>query len=190
MSRGERRVRAVWYVIQVMAGREEAVAKKIERAAADFAEERGTAAAEVLQECFSPRFKTKVRQDGKWVDDERPLLPGYLVAVTGSAAVLDTALKRVPELTRILGNDNAFIPLKDDEAAWIDAFTRKGYRVVEMSEGFKEGGKVTVTSGPLVGYEGAITKIDRRKHEAYLQLEIMGRKKEVKVGFNLVRKAQ
>ena len=75
MSRGERRVRAVWYVIQVMAGREEAVAKKIERAAADFAEERGVAAADVLQECFSPRFKTKVRQDGKWVDDERPLLP-------------------------------------------------------------------------------------------------------------------
>lgn len=137
-----------------------------------------------------PRFKTKVRQEGKWVDDERPLLPGYLVAVTGSAAVLDTALKRVPELTRILGNDNAFIPLKDDEAAWIDASTRKGYRVVEMSEGFKEGGKVTVASGPLVGYEGAITKIDRRKHEAYLQLEIMGRKKGVKVGFNLVRKAR
>ena len=176
MSRGDRRVRAVWYVIQVMAGREEAVARKIKRAAADFAEERGVAAADVLQECFSPRFKTKVRQDGKWVDDERPLLPGYLVAVT--------------ELTRILGNDNAFIPLKDDEAVWIDAFTRKGYRVVEMSEGFKEGGKVTVTSGPLVGYEGAITKIDRRKHEAYLQLEIMGRKQEVKVGFNLVRKAQ
>ena len=162
MSRGERRVRAVWYVIQVMAGREEAVARKIKRAAADFAEERGMAAADV----------------------------GYLVAVTSSAAVLDTALKRVPELTRILGNDNAFIPLKDDEAGWIDAFTRKGYRVVEMSEGFKEGGKVTVTSGPLVGYEGAITKIDRRKHEAYLQLEIMGRKKEVKVGFNLVRKAR
>ena len=129
MSRGERRVRAVWYVIQVMAGREEAVARKIKRAAADFAEEHGMAAADVLQECFSPRFKTRVRQDGKWVDDERPLLPGYLVAVTSSAAVLDTALKRVPELTRILGNDNAFIPLKDDEAAWIDAFTRKGYRV-------------------------------------------------------------
>lgn len=60
MSRGERRVRAVWYVIQVMAGREEAVARKIKRAAADFAEERGVAAADVLQECFSPRFKMLV----------------------------------------------------------------------------------------------------------------------------------
>ena len=57
-----------------------------------------------------------------------------------------------------------------------------------MSEGFKEGGVVRVTSGPLIGFEGMITKVNRRKHEAYLQIEIMGRKKEIKVGFNLVRK--
>lgn len=180
----------MWYVVQVMSGREQVVARKVRRAADDFAEKHGMGSADVLEELFSPRFKTQVRQDGKWVGDERPLLPGYLVAVTERIDLLDAALRRVPELTRILGNDNAFIPLTDDEAAWIDAFTRKGYRVVEMSEGFKEGGKVTVTSGPLVGYEGAITKIDRRKHVAYLQLEIMGRKKEVKVGFNLVRKAR
>lgn len=180
----------MWYVIQVLAGREEAVCAKIRRVTDDFADERRLDAGKVLEECFSPRYRTKVRRSGAWVDASEPLLPGYLIAVTGRIDLLDVALRRVPDFTRVLGNDNAFIPLRDDEAAWVDAFTHTGRRTVEMSEGFKEGGKVCVTSGPLVGYEGAITKVDRRKHVAYLQLDVMGRKKEVKVGFNLVRKAR
>lgn len=180
----------MWYVVQVAAGREQMMCGKIRRAAEAYAGERGLRAADVLGECFSPRYRTRVRRDGAWADDEQALLPGYLVAVTGRVDLLAQVLKRVPDFARVLGNDDAFTPLADDEAAWIDAFAGGRRRVVEMSEGFKEGGKVVVTSGPLVGYEGAITKIDRRKHIAYLQLEIMGRKKEVKVGFNLVRKAR
>ena len=180
----------MWYVVQVTTGREQAMCEKVRRAAAAFAEERGLAEREVLEECFSPRFRTRVRHEGAWADDERALLPGYLIAVTGRADLLAQALRRVPDFARVLGNDDAFIPLSDDEAAWVDAFAGAGRRVVEMSEGFKEGGIVHVTSCPLVGYEGAITKVDRRKHTAYLQLEVMGRKKEVKVGFNLVRKAR
>ena len=180
----------MWYVVQVVTGREQAMCEKVRRAAAAFAEERGLAEREVLEECFSPRYRTRTRRDGAWADDEQALLPGYLIAVTGRADLLAQALRRVPDFARVLGNDDAFIPLSDDEAAWIDAFADGQRRVVPMSEGFKEGGLVHVTSGPLVGYEGAITKVDRRKHVAYLQLEIMGRKKEVKVGFNLVRKAR
>lgn len=180
----------MWYVIQVTTGRERALCEKVRRAADGLAEERGLDADEVLEELFSPRYRTRTRRDGAWADDEQPLLPGYLIAVTGRPDLLAQALRRVPDFARVLGNDDAFIPLADGEAAWIDAFTGAGRRTVEMSEGFKEGGKVCVTSGPLVGYEGAITKVDRRKHVAYLQLDVMGRKKEVKVGFSLVRKAR
>lgn len=180
----------MWYVIQVTTGRERALCGKVRRAAEACAEERGLEPGEVLEELFSPCYRTRVRRDGAWADDERPLLPGYLIAVTGRPDLLAQALRRVPDFARVLGNDDAFIPLSDGEAAWIDAFTGAGRRTVEMSEGFKEGGKVCVTSGPLVGYEGAITKVDRRKHAAYLQLDVVGRKKEVKVGFKLVRKAR
>ena len=180
----------MWYVVQVTTGREQAMCEKVRRAAAALAAERGMAAQEVLKECFSPRYRTMARRAGGWEPDEQALLPGYLIAVTGRPELLAQALRRAPDFARVLGNDDAFTPLDDDEAAWIDAFSSGRRRVVPMSEGFKEGGIVHVTSGPLVGYEGAITKVDRRKHVAYLQLEVMGRKKEVKVGFNLVRKAR
>ena len=74
--------------------------------------------------------------------------------MTGRPDLLAQALRRVPDFARVLGNDDAFIPLTEGEAAWIDAFAGAGHLTVEMSEGFKEGGKVCVTSGPLVGYEG------------------------------------
>ena len=180
----------MWYVVQVMSGRERLVKEIVERAAAQRAEALGMREGELLEELFSPRYKTMARENGAWVPDEQPLLPGYLIAVTNRPELLDSALRRVPELTRILGSDKAFTPLSDDETAWISAFTQRGSRTVLMSEGFKEGGRVYVTSGPLVGREAMIVKVDRRKHVAYLQLEIMGRKKEVKVGFNLVRKAR
>lgn len=178
----------MWYVVQVFAGQEQKLCEKVRRAAELYAVERGIPSREVLRECFSPRYRTKVRRNGEWADSIEPLLPGYLIAVTNCVDMLSQALKAVPDFTRVLGSNDAFIPLSNDEAAWIDAFTGTGHRVVEMSEGFKEGGVVRVTSGPLIGFEGLITRVNRRKHEAYLQIEIMGRKKEIKVGFNLVRK--
>ena len=38
-------------------------------------------------------------------------------------------LRRVRSLTKILGNDNAFIPLTEDERAWVQKVTQKDSRV-------------------------------------------------------------
>ena len=58
--------------------------------------------------------------------------------------------------------------------------------VVKTSAGFKENGVVTVTSGPLVGHEGQIKKIDRHKMTAWLEIEMHGRKYEAMLGLQLL----
>ena len=178
----------MWYVIQITTGRENSVLRLIDRAVAEYAREHGVEPTDVLQECFSPRYKTARRQNGAYTPTTELLLPGYLIAVTKNPAQLQTVLKRVPALSKLLKSENAFTPLTRQEVSWLCAFTQKGNRVVDMSEGFTQGGRVVVTSGPLMGYEGQIAHINRRKRTASVKMSMCGRTVEVKLGFHLVKK--
>ena len=57
-----------------------------------------------------------------------------------------------------------------------------------MSEGVIENSKVRVISGPLVGKEGFIKRIDRHKRKAFLEMEMFGRVQKVQVGLEIVAK--
>ena len=59
---------------------------------------------------------------------------------------------------------------------------------MEMSEGFVEGGPGRGHVGPPCGEEVLITKVNRRKRTAEVELSICGRKVTTKVGLSLVRK--
>ncbi|WP_172135663.1 transcription termination/antitermination NusG family protein [Adlercreutzia sp. ZJ473] len=203
-------IRSKWYVIQVRTGHEErardlisqAVAHAVEDgfssvadaavAVADVVGSTGAAgavdAASVLRECFVPKARVAQKVDGKWVPCEKVLLPGYLIAVTAHADQLEPVLRRVPDLTRILGNDNAFTPLDASEVAWLEASTSRSDRVVEMSEGCLEGGKLRITSGPLLGKEAWVRKVNHRKKVAYLEMQMFGRTIKAQMGLKVTRK--
>ena len=57
-----------------------------------------------------------------------------------------------------------------------------------MSEGVIEGDRVIVLNGPLMNHEGRISKIDRHRRIAYLDMPMMGRTKTIKVGLEIVSK--
>lgn len=141
-----------------------------------------------LEECFTPCYETQKKVRGEWVTVRPVLFPGYLIAVTSDVEALRRRLREVPEFTRLLSMGGAFVPLSDEERAWIGAFTEKGSRTVEMSMGVIEGDRVVVTSGPLLGQEALIKSVNRRKSVAYLELEMFGRKLTTKVGLGIVRK--
>ena len=89
---------------------------------------------------------------------------------------------------RLLGNEeNSFFPLTDRERDWFLSFM-DGDHVVRMSEGCINGDQVTITRGPLMGFEGDIRKIDRHKRLAYVETTMFGRKLNLKVGLEIVRK--
>ena len=158
----------MWYVVQTVAGREFAVCRLIESLVED----------DVLQECFVPRYEVQKQFRGQWRTCTATLFPGYLIVVTDRVDELESQLRRVP----------AFVPLERDEVAWIDAFTEKGHRTVGVSEGVIEGDRIIVLKGPLVGREGWIRKINRRKRTAYLEIEMFGRTIQTKIGLGIVRK--
>lgn len=168
----------MWYVVQVVGGKERQVLVLIEKMV-------GNAA---FEECFVPQYEAMKRFQGQWQKRTEILFPGYLFLVTDYADRLAQELRAVPAFTRLLSNNGKFIPLNADEVAWISAFTERGSRIIGMSEGVIEGAKVIVFRGPLMNHGGLIRKIDRHKRIAYLDVEMFGRTMTVKVGMEIVRK--
>ena len=168
------------YVIQVFAGREEHARSLIERLADP----------DVVQEVFIPQWQKRMTCRGGGARFEaKPLTPGYLYVVTSDVDEVAQQLRDVPTFTRLLGGDAGFVPLTDDELAWMNALTRPGYRSVEISHAVKEGDRVRVVDGPLMGFEAHIVKTNAHKRLAWIEFPIMGRAKVVKVGLEVVRNA-
>lgn len=166
----------MWYVVQVTGGTEERMAGLIERVASPGA----------LEECFLPRYQTEIKVRGEYRRVEKPLLTGYLFAVTDDPARLACDLARLPEFARVLKMGESYAPLSREEEAWLAAFTEPGRRCVPMSYGVVAGEKIVVADGPLKGREAMIAEVDRRRSVAYLRFEICGREVTTRVGLGLV----
>lgn len=166
------------YVMQVMGGRE--------RAAADLVNKHVQS---LIKECFIPSYELMKRLDGQWRKVTELLFPGYLFIETDDPDAVAALLRRAPMFMKLLSSSNdAFIPLTPSEVAWLEAFTTAKTHVVEMSTGVIEGDTVIVTDGPLKGHEAQITKINRHKRLAYLDMHMFGRTKSVRIGLEIVRK--
>ena len=154
----------MWYVIQVINGREDVMRERIER----------VVPAGAMQELFYPQFQTEIKVHGEWVKTTKPFFPGYLICDTADPRTVQQYLLRMDDFARVLSQDGQFVPLAKEEVQLIGDFTHVGNRVVPMSEALKDGDQVVVTAGPLLGHEGLIKTINRRKSTAYLELDLCG----------------
>lgn len=170
----------MWYVIQVINGREDVMRERIER----------MVPAGAMQELFYPQFQTEIKIHGEWVNTTKPLFPGYLICDTADPRTVQQYLLRMDDFARVLSQDGQFVPLAKEETQLIGSFTNRGDRVVPMSEALKEGDQVVVTAGPLLGHEGLIKTINRRKCTAYLELNLCGRRVTTRVGLAVLSNEQ
>lgn len=173
-------VELVWYVIQVINGREDVMRERIER----------MVPAVAMQELFYPQFQTEIKVHGEWVNTTKPLFPGYLICDTADPRTVQQYLLRMDDFARVLSQDGQFVPLAKEEVQLIGGFTHRGDRVVPMSEALKDGDQVVVTAGPLLGHEGLIKTINRRKSTAYLELNLCGRRVTTRVGLAVLSAEQ
>ena len=176
---------AGWYVIQVQSGKEQAMCQLIERVCAEV-DATSESAKPLLNECFTPQFITRHKFGDEWRDVTKLLLPGYLVAVTERPEALTERLRSIPKFARMLSVGEQFVPLNEAERAWMYEFTSQGERVVPMSMAVKSGDSIVVTSGPLKGKEALITKVNRRKCLAFVELYVGGMKVTTTVGLGIV----
>lgn len=168
-----------WYVIQVRTGLEEKTRDSCQRLINP----------EILLDSFIPRFTRMIKVEGKWKKQEEILFKGYVFLITDRINDLYQELKKVPDITKLLGNYNDTIyPLTVQEVVFLKNFGDVNH-VVEVSLGYIEGDTILVTNGPLLGKEGLIKKIDRHKRIAYIEVEFLGKVTKAKVGLEIISKS-
>ena len=166
-----------WYVIQVERRKEEEIATIC----------RKQIASDILIDSFVPKYKRLRKYQGKWHQEEAILFSGYVFLISDYINDVFQELKKIPDLTKLLGNFGDYISsLYEEEVNFLQTFS-KDY-VVDISSGYIEGDKIVIIDGPLMGYEGRIKKTDRHKRLAYLEVKMFDQITLVKVGLEVVSK--
>ena len=173
----------MWYVIQVLSGQEDKACELINLYAGSARSHDGRM---VLKECFVPRYQVERKFHGQYRTLTRNLFPGYVIAVTNRVDELNERLGRIPTFTRMLGSEKSFIPLDRSERSFINAFTTEKHRTISLSKAVYIGDEVVVTEGPMVGREGWITEVNRRKGTARIEVDMFGRTINVEIGLAIV----
>ncbi len=172
----------MWYVIQVRTGTEEEIVRQCRN------EYRGEKIeAEVLRGCFIPYVRVSKKLHGVSHTIKKVMFPGYVFLDADDTEALYMELKKVNGLTKLLAVGDEVVPLSEKETAFLMRFGGPEH-VVEMSEGIIENSKVRILSGPLMGLETMIRKIDRHKKKAWVEMEMLGEMRLVQVGLDVPMK--
>ena len=166
-----------WVVARVTSGKED----EIRETCADMLPK------DVLKDVFVPKHVRLKKYRGEWRRETRPLYSGYVFMVTDDPEALDKALTKVPGYHRLLKAADVILTVSDEEKSFINRIAGRD-NVVEISTGYKEGDKITVVSGPMMGLEGDIIHVDRHKRLVTINVSLFGRMVKTTLGLELTYK--
>lgn len=178
----------MWYVMQVVAGKEGNTILLVERILT-----KG-----ILERCFVPMRRRKKKYQGSWREITEKLFPGYVFLVSNEPQLLYDELKRIPALTKLLGNcEEYFTPLSESDVRLLmklqdipdlqDGQNRRHTWNAEISKvAIGDDKKIRILSGPLKNLEGQIKKLDLHKRIAAVETEFMGNRSLIHLGIEIV----
>lgn len=170
-----------WYVLFVLSGYEEKIKDKI-NGSNDF---------EI--EAFIPKKIKHFKSKHQVIKKEEVLFKGYVFVKTDLSykefkVYLNQEIRSVTGFIKLLEHDKEGTEsLYPQERRFLEQFTNKEH-VIEESIGVIEGDKIIVSSGPLVGYEAMIKKVDRHKRLAYIDIDMFGRSQTISVSLEIILK--
>lgn len=167
----------MWYVIQTAPGKETMVKTTIEN----------TLTRDCYEDCRVIYYEIERKYLGEWHKEKKKMFPGYLFLVTDQIEEAQLQLKKVPQMTKLLGTGKEVIPISEAEELFLRRLSGDEGNV-EISTGIKIGDEIKVNSGSLKGLESKIKKIDRHKRKAFIEMEFLGETRLVEVGLEVVEK--
>ena len=167
----------VWVVAQVNVGKED----EVRQTCADMVSK------DILEDVFVPKHVRLKKYKSEWRRETRPLYSGYVFMVTKDPLALEKALIKVPGRHRLLKADDVILTVSDEEKAFINRIAGRD-NIVEISTGYKEGDRIKIVSGPMVGLEGDIIHVDRHKRLVTINMTLFGRSVKTTLGLELTYK--
>lgn len=140
---------------------------------------------------FQPAYETEIKLRGVWTRTKKDLLKGYLIAISADPEALEKAISQVVEFARILRTSSGPAPLALEEVSLFGGLGSPGCRCLPMSRGYKTAdGTVVISSGPLVGHEHLIARVNRHKCLAVLRLSVGGNAVQAFAGLSIAPEAE
>lgn len=180
-------VESKWYVVHTYSGYENKVAANIEKIV-----ENRKMQDEVL-EIKIPMEKVTEVKDGKTVEVERKVFPGYVMVKLAVYFGDDNEPKMSDEtwylirntrgVTGFVGPESKPIPLTDEEVQKLGV----EQRVVNMN--YEVGDLVTVVDGPFEGFSGIVEEISTTKNMVRVSISMFGRETPVEFEFDQIENA-
>ena len=166
----------MWYVIQVYTGRELEIAQQCRDRVAEEGED-----------VFVPLAErwTKIRGERTLITSR--LFPGYVFIETERIEDFYKRLNRIYGMTKVLRTGDEMTPIQKEEEEYLRRLGGEEH-VAKYSEGYIEGDKRVVTSGPLKDFEGNVKKILRHKRLVVMEVSLLGQTVEVTLGLGIVER--
>ena len=162
----------MWCVLATKVGREELIQQMCKRHLNK----------KIYSRCMFPLCEQREHYRGTWHTKLEKVFPGYLFFDTWDPDELSRQLRKEKIMAQ---NDKLFV-LTPEDVQCLLFFGRTG--VFPMSQGIIVNGRVIILSGPLVGEESRIRKVDRHKRRAWLQIKLFGKPYTVVVGLEISQK--
>lgn len=159
----------MWYVIQVGAGKEEEIARELQKQGI---------------QALVPVEDRPIHSKGIWTRKRYVIFSGYVFVNMAWRAENYYRVKKIPGVIRFLGDSRAPSTLSHLEAEWIRMMAGNG-PLKPAKVRFQEDGKAVILSGILANLENRIVRWDRRGRRAVFEITLCGEKKEVRLGIEL-----
>lgn len=167
-----------YYVVQVRAGNETAFKQNAgKQKIADKNE----------YSVIFPQRILKIRKAGIVSEKRMPVFPGYVFIETEKFdKIIFQKVKKVKGFFRFLPNNMEPQALKGRDLDILYHFMDFG-GVAKISKAiFDENDRIQILEGPLMGLEGKIIKVDKRKGRAKIKLDMFSNSFSIDLGFEII----
>ena len=166
----------LWYVVHTYSGYENKVKANLEKSV----ENRGMQ--DLIHEVKVPMEDTIEIKNGKRKTVARKVYPGYVMVKMILTDESWYIVRNTRGVTGFVGPGSRPIPLTDTEVRMT------GVENVSIVLDVEVGQNVTITSGPLEGFAGVITEINKERQKLKVMVSMFGRDTQVELDFVQVHK--
>jgi len=171
-----------WYVLRVMTGKEVEVLNSLTKIY-DL----------TILKCLLPKKEVTEKKNGKTYETLKILFPGYVFIHTLMTPNMYYSLRQIPNILYLVMcgerkgdvSYSYFSEISQNEMYWILSMTDQ-QGILSRSEVIINNKMVQVISGPLVGMEGNIIKLDKRKQRVKIAVHFLGEIRHVDVGVHIL----
>ena len=146
--------------------------------------------AQELGQAVSPRKIKPMKINGRWVDREALLMPGYVFVYNQEETPLQ-ALHQVEGVIRVLTygeqDTRGYLTGHDLEFA---LRVRRNEGVWGKLEAIREGDFVRITDGVLQELQGKVVAMNRRRHTVQIELNFFGDARRLWLGYEVMERIQ